>query len=147
MPPGAAPPPPAASPMPGPLGQPPAPRPEAHGDPQELPGAARSAATTFGAAAAGLPAPGPCPAFEPPGTPRGRQSCRASSQRGSPKPGAALRGDPKGLEQQGADLAGPPKRSLKGNGLRFGRYPGFSAMLPPEAETWTDQELDVRIRV
>ena len=26
---------------------------------------------------------------------------------------------------------------------RFGRYPGFSAMLPPEAEMWTDQELDV----
>ena len=25
----------------------------------------------------------------------------------------------------------------------FGRYPGFSAMLPPEAEMWTDQELDV----
>lgn len=27
---------------------------------------------------------------------------------------------------------------------RFGRYPGFSAILPPEAEMWTDQELDVR---
>ena len=25
---------------------------------------------------------------------------------------------------------------------RFGRYPGFSALLPPEAEMWTDQELD-----
>jgi len=25
----------------------------------------------------------------------------------------------------------------------FGRYPGFSALLPPEAEMWTDQELDV----
>jgi len=25
----------------------------------------------------------------------------------------------------------------------FNRYPGFTAMLPPEAEMWTDQELDV----
>ena len=25
---------------------------------------------------------------------------------------------------------------------RFGRYPGFCAALPPEAEMWTDQELD-----
>ena len=28
---------------------------------------------------------------------------------------------------------------------RFGRYPGFVALLPPEAEMWTDQELDADV--
>ncbi len=47
------------------------------------------------------------------------------------------------IEELSRSTGGLLHKNRAQNAPRFGRYPGFSAMLPPEAEMWTDQELDV----
>lgn len=89
-------------------------------------------------------------AEEPPAGQGAHASSAAQSARGqgpAPSPAAAAHRSPgakAATAATGADNL-PPDASNWSPRLQFWftRYPGFSAHLPPEAEMWSDQELDV----
>ncbi|CAE7548841.1 DNAJB3 [Symbiodinium microadriaticum] len=105
----------------------------------------------------------PFPGSEPARLPKAaskappRPKSKATPSRPAPKPGSSPMPD----RAKRVDYARPPPQvqAAKAAEARlagevpdgwsariqtwFGRYPGFSALLPPEAEMWTDQELDV----
>ncbi|CAE7520613.1 DNAJB3 [Symbiodinium sp. CCMP2456] len=119
----------------------------------------KSEAAPRGSASPQKPFPGPEPVRLPKAASKAppRPKSKATPSRPAPKPGNSPMPD----RAKRVDYArpSPQVQAAKAAEARlagevpdgwsariqtwFGRYPGFSALLPPEAEMWTDQELDV----